>query len=709
MRSVTGCLTCRRRKLKCDEKRPECGQCRKSGRVCQPNEVVFRHQQSPSVRRGRERSNSFSASDTWLTIPETVSFVAVDPSPRGGDKARGRSHSRPIEGGSPFADLCNQGHPLETVEGQRGDLDLSSPGSAPADHLSPQSVPSSGTRKGTLSSDGVDVRAPTTHEPGLPSNIELILNPSTSQLSRDDARGYRASFSPPDSFLSPADLFGLSGTPQAVLQRAHPVETDPEVAFLLRHFSEQPGRWLDLYFSDAYFALEVPIKALSHPLLKSAACAYAAKHLSRTRRKTDAPKVPLRQSNVATTTTWPNSDSVDWAWYGAKYYAQAINLLRETLENTHDLLGGPLTGRGSAFREDGSEMQPAEQYATYDSISDETLAAMAILCNFEFMSASDVEWTRHLNGTLLVLDLRQTGVISLMSSPPSKARKSIFWNLFRQDVFAAFILEGRTRLDIDDLRMLRAAGLQLDDHGFVLPSAGSTEGGMKEDMISNALIWILSKVINYIAAMKELQQQETDASRADDGSSGGSMGGSRESPWTLRDKWKSISRELDVWYEGLPDTFQPCARIERKTSEPATESSPPKPATIPDIWFTSAMCASTIQTYHLARMLLLIHRPQSVDAALRTGAVFDFLNIYRKIEAELRYRSREIFGIALSSPTTSITLHQTQTIFVAAQCLVEDEERHMALDILRRANSDLGWETEYRVQQLIKEWGWTGV
>lgn len=195
---------------------------------------------------------------------------------------------------------------------------------------------------------------------------------------------------------------------------------------------------LDLYFLDAYFEHEVPFKALSHPLLKCAACAYAAKHLSRTRGKTDSPRSPVRHSPVATTTTWPNSDAVDWAWQGAKYYAEAIKLLREIL-NHPDNHVATQSNQASSPESNGT-LPPEDPSAVYARISDETLAAMAILCNFEFMSASDVEWTRHLNGTLLLSDLRQTGLVSLMSSPPSKARKAIFWNLFRQDVYAACML-----------------------------------------------------------------------------------------------------------------------------------------------------------------------------------------------------------------------------------------------------------------------------
>ncbi|OTA65071.1 hypothetical protein K449DRAFT_392154 [Hypoxylon sp. EC38] len=674
MRTLTGCAACRRRKLKCDEKKPQCSRCLKSGRPCEPGELVFRHHQNPSMNRDRDslskyfnQNASFNRSATWLAIPSTVSFITVNP-------AVDHSDDPGLEQKSPH-EAATVGDPSpRCLEA----FNAASPASA--DTPSSRSAPS-----GVMHLDDFERLPKFNRFLGSPeerssTNIEFILNPLPRDI-RAQTSGDPAS---PESYLNYSPL-RLSGEQK----KAQLVETEPEVAFLLRHFSEQPGKWLDLYFLGAYFEHEVPLKALSHPLLKCAACAYAAKHLSRTRRKTDSPRSSLRHSQVATTTTWPDSAAVDWAWHGARYYAEAIKLLRETLDHSGNLVT-PTHSQTSS--ESSSSLQSEDPSAVCARVSDETLAAMAILCNFEFMSASDVEWTRHLNGTLLVSDLHRTGLVSLMSSPPSKARKAIFWNLFRQDVYAAFILEGRTRMDIEDLRMWRAAGVALDDQGLVLPSNGAVqEDIMKDDMISNALIWILSKVVNYIADIKEFQYRNSENTQL-----------------VIKDCWQRLTRELDIWYQGLPDSFQPCARIERKKSEPATESTPPKPATIPDIWYTSAMCASTIQTYHLARILLLIHGPHTSNQALRTGAVLDFLNAYRNIEAELRYRSREIFGIALSSPTTSIMLHQTQTIFVAAQCLTEDDERKMALDILRRANSDLGWETEYRVQRLLAEWGWDG-
>ncbi|KAI1370973.1 hypothetical protein F4677DRAFT_450924 [Hypoxylon crocopeplum] len=706
MRTLAGCATCRRRKLKCDEKKPQCSQCRKSGRPCEPGELVFRHQQNPSINCGRDslskyfnQNASFNRSATWLAIPSTVSFVTVNPAAADHNGDPGLEQKSLHEAATVVASSPGPYRPnnsagtCQAVEGSPKAFNAVSPASA--DTLSSRSAPSDDVHL-----DGFRRLPEFNQFSGSPkerslTNIDFILNPLPKDVCAQAGGNSHAIFARPGSAASPESYLDYSPSRLSGEQkRAQPVETEPEVAFLLRHFSEQPGKWY--VFPDvgpllgAYFEHEVPLKALSHPLLKCAACAYAAKHLSRTWRKTDSPRSPLRHSQVATTTTWPNSASVDWAWHGARYYAEAIKLLREALNHAGSLVTTPQYSQASP--ESNSSLQSEDPSAIYAKVSDETLAAMAILCNFEFMSASDVEWTRHLNGTLLVSGLHRTGLVSLMSSPPSKARKAIFWNLFRQDVYASFILEGRTRMDIEDLCMWRAAGLALDDQGFVIPSNNAVEDIMKDDMISNALIWILSKVVNYIADIKEFQYRHSESAQL-----------------VIKDCWKRLTRELDIWYQGLPNSFQPRARIERKQSEPATESTPPKPATIPDIWYTSAMCASTIQTYHLARILLLIHCPHTSNQVLRTGAVLDFLNAYRNIEAELRYRCREIFGIALSSPTTSIMLHQTQTIYVAAQCLTEDDERQMVLDILRRANSDLGWETEYRVQRLLVEWGWDSI
>jgi hypothetical protein len=60
-----------------------------------------------------------------------------------------------------------------------------------------------------------------------------------------------------------------------------------------------------------------------------------------------------------------------------------------------------------------------------------------------------------------------------------------------------------------------------------------------------------------------------------------------------------------------------------------------------------------------------------------------------------------------SATKSCIYLHQTQTLFVAGQCLVDPNEQKVVIDLLQRVNLELGWETQYRIDQLYSEWGIT--
>ena len=63
----------------------------------------------------------------------------------------------------------------------------------------------------------------------------------------------------------------------------------------------------------------------------------------------------------------------------------------------------------------------------------------AILCVYEFLSATGAAWSRHLNGTKSLLVIAEGGMMPLgeLSVPPSKARRATFWNFARQDYLAA--------------------------------------------------------------------------------------------------------------------------------------------------------------------------------------------------------------------------------------------------------------------------------
>lgn len=221
-------------------------------------------------------------------------------------------------------------------------------------------------------------------------------------------------------------------------------------------------------------------------------------------------------------------------------------------------------------------------------------------------------------------------------------------------------------------------------------AAGYPEGDgvMKEDLISNALVWINSKIVNFINSGNQMHMNSSPAI----------------SQHALLERWYRLEAELDAWYNGLPDTFRPCARIEPSRLPHHTTRSGDETSLIPEIWHTIPMCGSAMQHYHMARILLLVNKPH--DSTGRRGTITNRLNSYRSIESDIRYHSREILGISLSRPDGSVRIHSLQPLFVSGQCLTDDYERRITIRLLRGIEADLGWATEYRVNQLLKEWGW---
>ncbi|PYH88701.1 Zn(II)2Cys6 transcription factor [Aspergillus ellipticus CBS 707.79] len=749
MRSRTGCLTCRTRKLKCDEQKPECSQCRKGARECRPSEgIVFRHQQNASMNKDLEGAstgrgslkgfysykNTFDKDSVWLDIPKHVIFVDnSDPYAEDLEAALGESEAAILAANSQTRawsaqrTLSTDGetHGLEALSAVAAHDRLSYPsGSIDQQSVSPtdNSAPFSNVPP-TLSSASSPAQVRGVIAPQLSpplsitssnnhnNNINFLLNPSQSRSPPVDPNIQQVSQRRSSSLTSRA---AAPRTTSSDAKSPVPPETDSEAAYLLRHFSEVPGLWMDLFDLGTYFASYVPVRALRNPLLKYAACAYAAKQLGRVQ----AGKVP-----TGGVYTKQDASNVDWSWRGAKYYEKAIQLLMKELQPDK---GPPPLSTPEAFGQwQAAELcedneNPRKRRRRYSDSrfskglhSDEILAATAILSVYEFLDATGPAWNRHLSGVKSLLDVAEVGMMPVEQRPSpgettlqqpklsrlSKARRATFWNFARQDYLAAFINESQTRLNTDDLVLWAEAGLQIDNMGF--PSSTGTTGYSdgedvpKEDIIANALIWILSKIVNFISAGDNIQLGHPGSMDA------GTLGLSQQ---VLLERWYRLEAELDVWYNGLPDTFQPCARVELSKLPQNKDSKTFDAGTLSEIWYSIPMCSSAMQHYHMARILLLINKPH--ESTGRRSTITDRLNSYRSIESDIRSHSREIVGIALACPNGSVRINSLQPLFVSGQCLTEPGERRTVLQLLQGIEADLGWATEYRVNQLLREWGW---
>lgn len=280
---------------------------------------------------------------------------------------------------------------------------------------------------------------------------------------------------------------------------------------------------------------------------------------------------------------------------------------------------------------------------------------------------------------------------------------SVLQYVFIRSYEYAVINEGQTRLNTEDFDLWRAAGLHLDDQGYVIPS--NTEDfhyperqtAMREDMISNALIWLMSKIVNYLALRDSIDNLYSQ----DRTNQTGVLGVNQ---MTLLERWKELDKELTIWYQGLPDTFHPSARLS-PVSDGRTPLGSPH-ALFSEIWYSVPMCASTMQSYHMACIILLVNKPH--ESMARHTTLTNRLVSYESIAAEVHHHAHEICGIALGRPEGSVRIHQVQPLFVAGRFVTDNHERRIILDLLQGIEADLGWATDYRVKQLLKEWGWEG-
>ncbi|KAL8979278.1 MAG: hypothetical protein Q9205_005344 [Flavoplaca limonia] len=501
--------------------------------------------------------DTFDPDNVWVEVPKAITFVPVldpfaplsspEPEDEGASQTPDTHEARIGPEETHLLSTSTEAHINGLEELTTGAIDLPSTGDTLLqDNIS---YPDDGfidTYERRLDEEATAVGYPPQSQPLLATavgNEDLVFNPGSS--------------------LSTTPNPGLE-TSQDVPNATHDVLSSKSQSKTDSTTAPSDADRMDLFDQTTFFGSHVPVKSISNPLLKHAACAYAAKQLGRVNgAKAIVGGICSRQ---ATMEQWQRTDQEGWALIAAQHYDHTISLLLEALhwdqesskcddsENIDQryyaprTLDGMVNERKLRRRKFGSTQSTAK--------SDDVLAATAILCEYESLDASTAAWTRHLSGTKTLLDVVEVGVMPLdtpeafpvpRKTKPSQARKAIFWNFARQDLFAAFMHECRTRLDTDDVAMWKDAGLLLDENDLVVPSNTADidlpeEDFMREDMSGNALIWLASKLMNLICA-----------------SSASSP--STQSQDHISQQWHHLTHQLQTWFNGLPETFMPSAII----------------------------------------------------------------------------------------------------------------------------------------------------
>ncbi|RYO45100.1 hypothetical protein AA0116_g13473 [Alternaria tenuissima] len=689
MRSRTGCLTCRQRKLKCDEKKPVCRQCAKASRECIPSlGIVFRHQQNASMNgedSTAEKSlkgfyaykNTFDKDAMWVDIPKCITFVNttnlnLDSSVLDVDTMLATSMESPksFEPHS-LASWRTQGdrHPIGNVPSslrpETAPISVSRCFTQDLEALSPQ----------IHSSPGSVMERPVCPPTSLFNpHTGLVMNPTTSSTMPPTNSSFSMPFDLTDHMPLSVSISRLRWRPPCP-NASIPTQDEHEIAFLLQWFSEGPGYWMDLFITGTYFASYVPVKALENPLLKYATAACAAKAFARVQKRKPAMGGIL--THQAGMKQYPNAPLVDWEHKTAVYYNTTVSMLLQALNGK--VASSPngskceLRQRNSdpacAYNVSALKRQLTSQNTSFTSSTEELLAAIAILCFYEFLDTSISEWERHLNGAKSFLVLSQQHIRSLrlpnLASPmfptsskfASKAWRAVFWNIARQDMLAAFINKTSTRLGTDDLTLWREAGLILDEQACIMPSNAAVYGYLeegdamiKEELICNTLVWLMVKLVNFMAVGSVISSR-----------SGAAWDGVVHR--TRFCQWLSLRKQFQVWHEGLPVSFRPSARVAPSHTS-GQVSNDDNASLFTKTWHSMPMCASTMQTYYMSQILLFMNKPH--ESTLECHTEFIRMSYHQSVLAACQIHSRRIIGISLAQQDKAVRVHSVQPLFTAA-------------------------------------------
>jgi len=150
--------------------------------------------------------------------------------------------------------------------------------------------------------------------------------------------------------------------------------------------------------------------------------------------------------------------------------------------------------------------------------------------------------------------------------------------------------------------------------------------------------------------------------------------------------WYDLQREIDIWKQNLPETFQPLYAVQNS-----------KP--FPEISYVCTWHVIGMQFYHLSKVLLALYSPQHANG-------IHFLRLARSIEAEIRSHTIELCGMvkALGFKHHGALVNAVQPLIVCGRTLKDLDEQLELLKLLRQIEQNTAWSMVQGIQSLQEAW-----
>ncbi|RVD83671.1 uncharacterized protein DFL_005450 [Arthrobotrys flagrans] len=581
LRTKTGCITCRKRHMKCSEERPNCAQCQKSDREC-----IFEDHSAPAitipipepVSAGAERHSNPSSFTlvspiaTPVVLPTRAPHPRAPPEPLAGSRpeddpryqftppppeaaAEIRKHRQSESIHKPLTpSLANL-----TVDNLFADVVPSvsvsiPPLDPPNAGLSPANTDTTHASSNLISTELASIRwlgllaadaaqsepnfslSPfITSEDGISGRLALQQQASANRhsyqtgLEGPGGTGYRDL----DQLLYAVDVQANPSNERKLWQSQERIKLTEQEIPVFRNFVENVSSWIDLLDPLKHFGTLIPRLALHNVGLMKAILALSHRHLS------------LNPENMTDRNT------------AVQYYFETLHYL-----------------------------QTALQFESY-SRSQELLASVLIISTYEMLDGSNSGWERHLKGVFWIQRSQN------IHGDSGGTKQAVWWAWLRQDVWASF---RERRRPLSFWKPLRSHEV------------------LNQDELASRSVYLLAQAVNYCS------DEEIEAGKMN-------VQGRVE-------RGEQLLEMLEDWTRHLGDEFTPLPAIQD-----------PADITLHDIeplWYHPPQYGIAVQTHAFAKILVLLHRPSIggyKEFAVCQKLLADCVNVIIGIAATIPYEA----------------------------------------------------------------------
>ncbi|ROT41890.1 hypothetical protein SODALDRAFT_335846 [Sodiomyces alkalinus F11] len=671
----TGCLTCRKRHLKCDEAFPDCLHCLKSNRQCKRGlRVNFIDlqvgQPPPSLPRSADWSVRFRDESRHIAsgyVGGLRRYAHLPPDPDA-STSRGRQvnaspgqqqqqqqqqhqhhpssylntqyNHQPADS-NPSPDSTANNFPLmpslplpaiTPMHGYSSQMFTSEPRCPP-----PQNEPSFPTPQPSSHTGPYGYPLQDHQFTAFPQEAASISQQPQQHAHRSSGPSNPASIAPPLSTGQPPTFRGrgvvqrhghVAGdgmmTPpaseKAVAGERDHLNSADEMLYM-QIFVQEVAVWMDALDKGKHFSRLIPYLSLKSPMLLNALLACGVKHLALTHPDVQHDKV---------------------LHY---YYDTATTQLLRSLQNP-------------------------------DRNTAECATTAVVLNAYEIMSEKPGQAVcmNHITGARALIrecgwDARSTGMGA-----------ACFWLDVGMEVLSCLAFDWQTSWDPDHWGLDVDVGVdfsafpdtQRELNGAVAATAETGASGQEEEW-AQRIFYIVAKVANFRAATPKFPE--------------GNPHDEQVRVTNRLRQWHELKRLCDRWNTSCPRTMRPFGYLYPSQSEPRSS--------FPHIWLINPVAVIGRLVYHTAQCLLARTNPVEPARASEEMRVLQL------------HHAQQVCGLAAHCQDRGVASVATRCMAVAGPVLTNPREQEEVIDILERIHKASGWDPGTVTAELERVWGWT--